>query len=114
ARLGDTIGHSGALAGLIGGTILGAAISAIGGIVGGALFAAGIASSCLGVGILLIGLSVAVGMLASHLGEMARDNCTKSGAASRSPCGTITRGSSNVFINGKPAAIATYSQVGCD
>ncbi|MDB6369630.1 PAAR domain-containing protein [Photorhabdus bodei] len=114
ARLGDTIGHSGALAGLIGGTILGAAISAIGGIVGGALFAAGIASSCLGVGILLIGLSVAVGMLASHLGEMARDDCTKSGAASRSPCGTITRGSSNVFINGKPAAIATYSQVGCD
>lgn len=54
ARVGDAIGHSQALAGLIGGTILGGLINVAGGILGGMLFAAGCASACLGVGILLI------------------------------------------------------------
>ncbi|WP_447871320.1 PAAR domain-containing protein [Serratia fonticola] len=31
-----------------------------------------------------------------------------------SPSGTIVTGSGNVFINGKPAAVATLSTVACD
>ncbi len=46
ARVGDAIGHSQALAGLIGGTILGGLINVAGGILGGMLFAAGCASAC--------------------------------------------------------------------
>ncbi len=113
ARLGDTIGHSSALAGLVAGTVIGSLISAAGGILAGALFVAGLATSCIGVGVLLIGAAIAVGMAAGYLGDMARDAGVSQGASSRSPCGEITRGSPNVFINGKPAAIATRSQVAC-
>ncbi|CDH05423.1 Similar to Rhs-family protein [Xenorhabdus bovienii str. oregonense] len=113
ARLGDTIGHSNAMAGLIGGTIIGSLISAAGGIAAGFLFAAGVAASCIGVGVLLIGASIAVGMAAGALGEKARDACVSAGASSRSPSGTITSGSANVFINNKAAAIATRSLVAC-
>lgn len=114
ARVGDAIGHSGALAGLIGGTILGGLINVAGGILGGMLFAAGCASACLGVGILLIGASIAVGMAANALGEKARDACVEAGAGSMSPSGEIRTGSGNVFINDKPAAVATLSTVACD
>ncbi|MGV7963483.1 RHS repeat-associated core domain-containing protein [Photorhabdus tasmaniensis] len=44
---------------------------------------------------------------------MARDAAVSAGASSRSPCGEITRGSPNVFINSRPAAIATRSTVEC-
>ncbi|WP_323870516.1 RHS repeat-associated core domain-containing protein [Xenorhabdus szentirmaii] len=113
ARLGDTIGHSSAMAGLIGGTLIGSLISAAGGIAAGFLFAAGVAASCIGVGVLLIGAAVAVGMAASALGDKARDAGVSMGASSQSPTGTITTGSPNVFINNKAAAIATRSQVAC-
>ncbi|PHM60483.1 type IV secretion protein Rhs [Xenorhabdus stockiae] len=99
ARLGDTIGHSSAMAGLVAGTIIGSLISAAGGIAAGFLFVAGVAASCVGVGVLLIGLSIAVGMAAGSLGNMARDACVSAGASSRSPSGTITSGSTNVLIN---------------
>ncbi|MFT2789727.1 RHS repeat-associated core domain-containing protein [Serratia sp. T13T92] len=114
ARVGDAIGHSGALAGLIGGTILGGLINVAGGILGGMLIGAGCASACLGVGFLLIGAGIAVGMAANALGEKARDACVEAGASSMSPSGTIITGSGNVFINDKPAAVATLSTVACD
>ncbi len=73
ARLGDTIGHASAMAGLMVGTVIGSLISAAGGILAGALFVAGLAASCIGVGVLLIGAAIAVGMAAGYLGDMARD-----------------------------------------
>ncbi|MDX7989458.1 type IV secretion protein Rhs, partial [Xenorhabdus sp. 12] len=87
--------------------------SAAGGIAAGLLFAAGVAASCLGVGVLLIGAAIAVGMAASALGDKARDTGVSMGASSQSPTGTIETGSPNVFINNKAAAIATRSQVAC-
>ncbi|CND85328.1 RHS/YD repeat-containing protein [Yersinia nurmii] len=114
ARVGDPIGHSQALAGLIGGTILGGIINVAGGILGGMLFAAGCASACLGVGILLIGASIAVGMAANALGEKARDAGVEAGAGSMSPSGAIITGSGNVFTNGKAAAVSSLSTVNCD
>jgi hypothetical protein len=47
ARVGDDIGHSGALAGMIAGTIVGGLIAAAGGILAGAMFIAGLGASCL-------------------------------------------------------------------
>jgi RHS repeat-associated protein len=101
------------MAGLVAGTIIGSVVSAIGGIAAGALFALGVAASCIGVGVLLIGASIAVGYVAGVLGDMARDDRVSAGASSRSPSGTIKTGSANVFINGKPAAIAKKSDVEC-
>ncbi|WP_235319648.1 RHS repeat-associated core domain-containing protein [Pectobacterium fontis] len=113
ARVGDGIGHSGALAGMIAGTIVGGLIAAVGGIAAGALFTAGLISSCLGVGVLLIGLSLAVGWATGVLAEKARDGIAEAGASSMSKAGTIEKGSHNVFINGRKAAIATLSAVSC-
>ncbi|KEA53435.1 type IV secretion protein Rhs, partial [Mangrovibacter sp. MFB070] len=113
ARLGDPIGHSHALAGMIAGTLVGGLIAAAGGIAAGALFTAGLAASCLGVGVLLIGASFLVGYLTGKLATAARDGLADAGAGSLSPSGAIQTGSPNVFINGKPAAIATISQVSC-
>jgi RHS repeat-associated protein len=113
ARVGDTIGHSHALAGMIGGTIVGGLIAAAGAVAAGALFVAGLAASCIGVGVLLIGASLAVGYLTGEAATAARDGIADAGAGSLSPTGKIVTGSPNVFINGKPAAIATLSQVAC-
>ncbi|MGI8474041.1 RHS repeat-associated core domain-containing protein [Pectobacterium brasiliense] len=113
ARVGDGIGHSGALAGMIAGTIVGGLIAAVGGIAAGALFVAGLASSCLGVGVLLIGLSFAVGWATGVLAEKARDGIAEAGASSMSKAGTIDTGSRNVFINGMKAALATLSMASC-
>ncbi|MGP3591528.1 PAAR domain-containing protein, partial [Vagococcus sp. WN89Y] len=114
ARLGDDIGHSGALAGMIAGTIVGGLIAAVGGIAAGALMIAGIGASCLGVGVLLVGASLAVGYYTGELATAARDSFAEAGAAKMTKKGVITTGSHNVFINGKPAAIATDSMVECD
>lgn len=113
ARLDDDIGHSGALAGMIAGTIVGGLIAAVGGIAAGALFFAGAASACLGVGILLIGASFAVGYLTGELATAVRDKAVDDGAATLTKKGTITSGSPDVFIGGKPAALATDSMVDC-
>lgn len=79
----------------------------------GALFVAGLAASCVGVGVLLIGASVAVGYLTGEAATAARDGIADAGAGSLTPKGNIVTGSPNVFINGKPAALATHSQVAC-
>ncbi|EMH4031912.1 RhsD protein [Klebsiella oxytoca] len=113
ARVGDTIGHSHALAGMIAGTIVGGLIAAAGALAAGALFVAGLAASCVGVGVLLIGASVAVGYLTGEAATAARDGIADAGAGSLTPKGNIVTGSPNVFINGKPAALATHSQVAC-
>ena len=72
ARVGDDIGHSGALAGMIAGTIVGGLIAAAGGILAGAMFIAGLGASCLGVGVLLVGASLAVGYYTGELASAAR------------------------------------------
>lgn len=114
ARVGDDIGHSGALAGMILGTLVGGAIAALGGIAAGALMIAGIGASCLGIGVLLIGASLAVGFLAGEVATGVRDGIAGSMAENMTKKGVITTGSPDVFINGKPAAIATDSMVECD
>jgi hypothetical protein len=111
ARVGDDIGHSGALAGMIAGTIVGGLIAAAGGILAGAMFIAGLGASCLGVGVLLVGASLAVGYYTGELATAARDSIADAGASSMTKKGVITSGSPNVFINGKPAAMATDSTV---
>ncbi|MFU9139259.1 PAAR domain-containing protein, partial [Erwinia tasmaniensis] len=113
ARVGDDIGHSHALAGMIAGTIVGGLIAAAGGIAAGALMVAGIGASCLGIGVLLVGASLAVGYLTGELATKARGSITDAGAASMGKSGVIVTGSHNVFINGRPAAIATDSMVEC-
>jgi uncharacterized Zn-binding protein involved in type VI secretion len=113
ARVGDDIGHSGALAGMIAGTIVGGLIAAAGGILAGAMFIAGLGASCLGVGVLLVGASLAVGYYTGELATAARDSIADAGASSMTKKGVITSGSPNVFINGKPAALATDSTVDC-
>ena len=113
ARVGDDIGHSGALAGMIAGTIVGGLIAAVGGILSGAMFIAGLGASCLGVGVLLVGASLAVGYYTGELATAARDSIADAGASSMTKKGVITSGSPNVFINGKPAALATDSTVDC-
>lgn len=113
ARVGDDIGHSGALAGMIAGTIVGGLIAAAGGILAGAMFIAGLGASCLGVGVLLVGASLAVGYYTGELATAARDSIADAGASSMTKKGVITSGSPNVFINSKPAAIATDSAVKC-
>ncbi|VEI65395.1 RHS repeat-associated core domain-containing protein [Serratia rubidaea] len=114
ARVGDAIGHSHALAGMIGGTLIGGLIAAAGAVAAGALFVAGLAASCVGVGVLLVGASLAVGYLTGELATKARDGIAEAGAGSLTPAGKIVTGSPDVRINGKPAAIATVSQVACD
>ncbi|MBS5775388.1 MAG: PAAR domain-containing protein [Enterobacter cloacae] len=114
ARVGDDIGHSGALTGMILGTLVGGAIAALGGIVAGALMIAGIGASCLGIGVLLIGASLAVGFLAGEVATGVRDGIAGSMAENMTKKGVITTGSPDVFINGKPTAIATDSMVECD
>ncbi|WP_034915748.1 RHS repeat-associated core domain-containing protein [Erwinia sp. 9145] len=113
ACVGDDIGHSHALAGMIAGTIVGGLIAAAGGIAAGALMIAGIGASCLGIGVLLVGASLAVGYFTGELATAARDGIADAGVASMEKEGVIATGSHNVFINGKPAALATDSMVEC-
>ncbi|OUI56162.1 rhs family protein [Serratia marcescens] len=98
---------------MIAGTIVGGLIAAAGAVAAGALFVAGLAASCIGVGVLLIGASLAVGYLTGEAATAARDGIADAGAGSLTPKGNIVTGSPNVFINGKPAALATHSQVAC-
>lgn len=91
ARVGDDIGHSGALAGMIAGTIVGGLIAAAGGIAAGALFLAGLGAATLGVGVLLIGASLAVGYLTGEIATAARDKFAEDGAASMTKKGTIMK-----------------------
>ncbi|QCT21066.1 type IV secretion protein Rhs [Jejubacter calystegiae] len=113
ARVDDQIGHSHALAGLIGGTIVGGLLAAAGGFASRALLIAGMGASCLGVGLLLVGAALLVGWASLELGTSARDSMAQSGADSLSPEGPIVTGARDVFINDKPAAIATTSMVAC-
>lgn len=114
ARLGDAIGHSGALSGMMAGTLVGAAVAAAGGVVSGVLLATGLAASCLGVGLVLVGAALALGWLSSELATSARDSIAVNGERRVRKRGLISSGSPNVFINGKPAALASLSQVQCD
>jgi uncharacterized Zn-binding protein involved in type VI secretion len=65
------------------------------------------------VGVLLVGASLAVGYYTGELATAARDSIADAGASSMTKKGVITSGSPNVFINGKPAALATDSTVDC-
>ena len=97
ARVGDDIGHSGALAGMIAGTIVGGLIAAAGGILAGAMFIAGLGASCLGVGVLLVGASLAVGYYTGELSTVlttARSRWPK--ALSESPLTASLRHASGI------------------
>ncbi|MFE8115715.1 RHS repeat-associated core domain-containing protein [Brenneria goodwinii] len=113
ARVGDDIGHSKALRGMILGTVVGGLVAAVGGIAAGALITAGLAASCLFVGVLLVGAGLALGYATAQASEKVRNSIASDGAANMTPKGKILTGSPNVFINGRPAAIATDSQVPC-
>ncbi|MFK3774262.1 RHS repeat-associated core domain-containing protein [Pseudomonas sp. NPDC089406] len=113
ARVGDEIAHSNALVGMIAGTVVGGLIAAAGGIAASALFVAGLAASCIGVGVLLVGASFLVGYLTAEAATAARDSIAEAGAASSRVTGNLTTGSSNVFINGRAATMATLSQLAC-
>ncbi|URQ59654.1 PAAR domain-containing protein [Pantoea alhagi] len=113
ARVGDDIGHSHALAGMIAGTLVGGLIAAAGGVAAGALMVTGIGASCLGIGVLLVGASLAVGYLTSELATATRNSIADAGGASMEKEGVLSTGSHNVFINGRPAAIATDSMMEC-
>ncbi len=114
ARLGDAIGHSGALSGMMVGTLVGATVAATGGVVSGVLLVAGLAASCLGVGLLLTAAALGIGWLSSELATSSRNSIAANGERRVRKRGVICSGSPNVFINGKPAAIASRSQVHCD
>ncbi|MDN7222424.1 PAAR domain-containing protein, partial [Providencia stuartii] len=114
ARVGDIIGHSKSMWGMLIGTVLGAAIAIGGAVISGALMGIGIGTSCVGIGFFAIGASVAIGYGTAKLAEWARDKCVETGSKSLSPCGEIKTGSHNVRINGKAAAISTRSDVKCD
>ena len=112
ARVGDTIRHSHALAGMIAGTLVGGLIAAAGAVAAGALFVAGLAASCIGVGVLLIGASLAVGISPGGGHRGARRHCRRR-CRKPDPQRQYRHRLPNVFINGKPAALATNSQVAC-
>ncbi|HGM9782113.1 hypothetical protein O9375_14650 [Proteus mirabilis] len=111
ARVGDIIGHSKSMWGMLVGTLLGAAIAIGGAMISGVLMGAGIAASCIGIGVLAIGASIAVGYGTTLLADWVRDKCVETSSKSLSPCGEILDGSKNVRINGKPAAMSTRSNV---
>ncbi|WP_323639797.1 RHS repeat-associated core domain-containing protein [Pectobacterium polonicum] len=113
ARVGDGIGHSSALAGMIAGTVVGGLIAFVGGVAATALFVAGL-GSCLFGGILLMGLSVAVGMATAVLAEKARNGVAGLIGSGMSKAGAINTGSHNVFINGMRAVRAILSVAKCD
>lgn len=82
ARVGDIIGHSKSMWGMLVGTVLGAAIAIGGAVVSGVLMGVGIAASCIGVGVLAIGASLAVGYGTGLLAEWVRDKCVETGSKS--------------------------------
>ncbi|MEJ1268281.1 PAAR domain-containing protein [Pantoea ananatis] len=113
ARVGDDIGHSHALAGMIAGTIVGGLIAAAVVIAAGALMAAGIGASCLGHWC-ASGRGQSGGRVCYwRTGNEGQDSIADAGAASMEKEGVIATGSHNVFINGRPAALATDSMVEC-
>lgn len=98
ARIGDDIGHSDALAGMLAGTLVGGLIATAGGIAAGAL---------------LVAASLAVGYLAVEAAESARSEMSENGRGRVRKRGTIRSGSPDVFINGRSAAIAGGSNKAC-
>lgn len=75
-----------------------------------------IGASCLDIGVLFDGVSMAVGYSGYSTGELAtkaRDSIAHVGAASMEKEGVIATSSHKVFINGRPAAFATGSMVEC-
>lgn len=63
---------------------------------------------------MLVAASLAVGYLAGEAAAAARDEISESGRHKVRKRGTIRSGSPDVFINGRPAAIAGESEVHCD
>ncbi|MFG0221381.1 hypothetical protein ACF3TM_00005, partial [Providencia stuartii] len=82
ARVGDIIGHSKSMWGMLIGTVLGAAIAIGGAVISGALMGIGIGTSCVGIGFFAIGASVAIGYGTAKLAEWARDKCVETGSKS--------------------------------
>ncbi|BBA36808.1 YD repeat [Methylocaldum marinum] len=98
ARLGDGVEHTSALAGFLIGALLGVALIAT---VAFATFTCGFGA------VLLAGLAAGIGASAILSASEAI------GRAMSSRAGAITRGSPNVFINGRAAAFVQRSTVSC-
>ncbi|MEX0632462.1 DUF6531 domain-containing protein [Serratia ureilytica] len=113
ARVGDTIGHS-MPAGMIAGTIVGGLIAAAGAVAAGARCSS--PAWRLPVSALACCSSAPVwrwGYLTGRRPPRARDGIADAGAGSLDPQRQYRHRLPNVFINGKPAALATNSQVAC-
>lgn len=96
AGLGDNIGHTHALAGLVRGTLLGAVL-------------------IVAVGLLTLGSGLVVAAIAdaaaASAGSVIRNSVASSGASSGRVTGSLTQGcSAEVCINGRAAAMVTRSQ----
>lgn len=72
-----------------------------------------IGASCLDIGVLFVGASMAVGYSTGELATKAMDSIEDVGAASMEKEGVTATCSHNVFINGRPFALATGSMVEC-
>ncbi|TXH40787.1 MAG: hypothetical protein E6Q92_07505, partial [Burkholderiaceae bacterium] len=95
ARVGDPVGHTMAMPGLIAGLAVGLALAAV------------TVATC-GAGAVIVGAALAGGaaggaLTGMHIGE----------AAMGPPTGNLITGSPNVFINGAPAAITVVSVAPC-
>ncbi|EGH08050.1 MULTISPECIES: PAAR domain-containing protein [Pseudomonas syringae group] len=101
ARVGDPIEHSEALNGLLLGLAVGAAAVVVAAAVGVSIVASGGLAAVAVVGA-VVSLSAGVGELIGSLSY-----CTNT-------AGHISKGSSNVFINGRPAARAHLDTAECD
>ena len=98
ARMGDQIGHTSALAGLLMGALAAVAVAvAVVAVVG----TGGVAAVAVGAGIAAAG--AAGGLAGAHIGA----------AIPTSPTGTIITGSLNVFIEGLAAARAVLDMAAC-
>lgn len=79
----------------------------------GALVVTTIGASCLDIGVLSVGASMAVGYSTGELPTKTRESIADVGAASMEKEGVITTCSHNLFINGRLSALATGSMVEC-
>ncbi|AQS83644.1 MAG: PAAR domain-containing protein [Acetobacter aceti] len=119
ARLGDPIGHSKAMTGFLAGAAVGFAATVGVAVVAGAV-ASAVAAEVVSGGLatpLVAGVLVTAGELAvnvvagGYLASKAEEIGERAGSGMTSATGTIVEGSSNVSINGKPAAFVTRKVV---
>ncbi|QDH17193.1 PAAR domain-containing protein [Swingsia samuiensis] len=119
ARLGDPIGHSKALTGFVAGAVTGlvfatgVAIAAtmVAGAVAAEVVTAGLATPLVAGVAATVGEIVVSGAVGSYLSSKTENIGENIGSKMQASTGLVVEGSSNVFINGKPAAFVTKKVV---